>query len=78
MIATETGGKVTAMAVDIRNGGAIDEAIQTIFDAGLLTGLVNKAIGNFKSLSALDRGDRDMIKGAIQATNAKDRQDRTG
>ena len=48
-ITAETGGKVTAMAVDIRNGGAIDEAMQTIFDAGPLTGLVNNAAGNFIS-----------------------------
>ncbi len=48
-LADETGGTVTAMAVDIRNGGAIDEAMQTIFDAGPLTGLVNNAAGNFIS-----------------------------
>lgn len=48
-ISAETGGKVTAMAVDIRNGGAIDEAMQAIFDAGPLTGLVNNAAGNFIS-----------------------------
>lgn len=48
-IAAETGGKVTAMSVDIRNGGAIDEAMQTIFDSGPLTGLVNNAAGNFIS-----------------------------
>lgn len=44
-----TGATVSAMAVDIRNGGAIDEAMQTIFDAGPLTGLVNNAAGNFIS-----------------------------
>jgi NAD(P)-dependent dehydrogenase (short-subunit alcohol dehydrogenase family) len=44
-----TGGTVTPMAVDIRNGGAIDEAMETIFDAGPLTGLVNNAAGNFIS-----------------------------
>ncbi len=44
-----TGGTVTAMAVDIRNGAAIDEAMQTVFDAGPLTGLVNNAAGNFIS-----------------------------
>jgi NAD(P)-dependent dehydrogenase (short-subunit alcohol dehydrogenase family) len=48
-IADATGGKVTAMAVDIRNGGAIDEAMQVIFDGGPLTGLVNNAAGNFIS-----------------------------
>jgi len=44
-----TGGTCTAMAVDIRNGGAIDEAMQAVFDAGPLTGLVNNAAGNFIS-----------------------------
>jgi NAD(P)-dependent dehydrogenase (short-subunit alcohol dehydrogenase family) len=44
-----TGGKVTPMAVDIRNGQAIDEAMQKIFDEAPLTGLVNNAAGNFIS-----------------------------
>ena len=44
-----TGGTCTPMAVDIRNGGAIDEAMQAVFDAGPLTGLVNNAAGNFIS-----------------------------
>ncbi len=44
-----TGGTITPMAVDIRNAGAIDEAMQTIFDQKPLTGLVNNAAGNFIS-----------------------------
>ncbi|WP_448578447.1 SDR family oxidoreductase [Thermaurantiacus sp.] len=44
-----TGGKVTPMAVDIRNAGAIDEAMQAIFDVAPLSGLVNNAAGNFIS-----------------------------
>ena len=44
-----TGGSITPMAVDIRNAGAIDEAMQEIFDHGPLTGLVNNAAGNFIS-----------------------------
>lgn len=44
-----TGGTVRAMAVDIRNAGAIDEAMQAIFDEAPLTGLVNNAAGNFIS-----------------------------
>jgi len=44
-----TGGTCDTMAVDIRNGGAIDEAMQAIFDAAPLTGLVNNAAGNFIS-----------------------------
>ncbi|GGI85619.1 oxidoreductase [Polymorphobacter multimanifer] len=48
-LAEASGSTVTAMPVDIRNGGAIDEAMQAIFDAGPLTGLVNNAAGNFIS-----------------------------
>ena len=44
-----TGGTCETMAVDIRSGGAIDEAMQGIFDSGPLTGLVNNAAGNFIS-----------------------------
>ena len=44
-----TGGTCDTMAVDIRNGAAIDEAMQAVFDAGPLTGLVNNAAGNFIS-----------------------------
>lgn len=46
---SSTGGSCTPMAVDIRNGGAIDEAMETIFETGPLTGLVNNAAGNFIS-----------------------------
>jgi NAD(P)-dependent dehydrogenase (short-subunit alcohol dehydrogenase family) len=45
----KTGGTVTPMAVDIRNAGAIDEAMEEIFATGPLTGLVNNAAGNFIS-----------------------------
>jgi NAD(P)-dependent dehydrogenase (short-subunit alcohol dehydrogenase family) len=48
-IAEATGAKVSAMPVDIRNGGAIDEAMSAIFADGPLTGLVNNAAGNFIS-----------------------------
>ena len=44
-----TGGACTPMAVDIRSGSAIDEAMQAVFDAAPLTGLVNNAAGNFIS-----------------------------
>ncbi len=44
-----TGSTCETMAVDIRSGGAIDEAMQGIFDTGPLTGLVNNAAGNFIS-----------------------------
>jgi NAD(P)-dependent dehydrogenase (short-subunit alcohol dehydrogenase family) len=45
----KSGGIITPMAVDIRNAGAIEEAMQDIFDHGPLTGLVNNAAGNFIS-----------------------------
>jgi NAD(P)-dependent dehydrogenase (short-subunit alcohol dehydrogenase family) len=44
-----TGGRCTPMAVDIRNGGAIDDAMTQIFAGAPLTGLVNNAAGNFIS-----------------------------
>jgi NAD(P)-dependent dehydrogenase (short-subunit alcohol dehydrogenase family) len=44
-----TGGACTTMAVDIRNAGAIDEAMDEIFAQRPLTGLVNNAAGNFIS-----------------------------
>jgi NAD(P)-dependent dehydrogenase (short-subunit alcohol dehydrogenase family) len=44
-----TGGTIVPMAVDIRNAGAIDEAMEEIFASGPLTGLVNNAAGNFIS-----------------------------
>ncbi len=43
------GGKVTARACDIRNAGAVEELVQSIFDEGPLDGLVNNAAGNFIS-----------------------------
>jgi NAD(P)-dependent dehydrogenase (short-subunit alcohol dehydrogenase family) len=48
-LAEASGSTITAMPVDIRNGGAIDEAMGAIFEAGPLTGLVNNAAGNFIS-----------------------------
>ncbi|MEM8827462.1 MAG: SDR family NAD(P)-dependent oxidoreductase, partial [Pseudomonadota bacterium] len=45
----ETGGSCDTMSVDIRNAGAIDEAMEAAFDGGALTGLVNNAAGNFVS-----------------------------
>ncbi len=44
-----TGGTCDAVAVDIRNAGAIDEAMDAAFAGGPLTGLVNNAAGNFIS-----------------------------
>jgi NAD(P)-dependent dehydrogenase (short-subunit alcohol dehydrogenase family) len=45
----KTGGSISTMAVDIRNAGAIDEAVDEIFMGGPLNGLVNNAAGNFIS-----------------------------
>ena len=44
-----TGSVCHVQAVDIRNGGQIDEAMEDIFRSGPLTGLVNNAAGNFIS-----------------------------
>jgi len=48
-LAQATGGTCTPMAVDIRNGAGIDDAMAEVFAAGPLTGLVNNAAGNFIS-----------------------------
>jgi len=43
------GGKVMTYGVDIRDSAAVDHMIQTIFDEGPLTDLINNAAGNFIS-----------------------------
>jgi NAD(P)-dependent dehydrogenase (short-subunit alcohol dehydrogenase family) len=48
-ISGKTGRRVVPQAVDIRNPAQIDEAMEEIFAAGPLTGLVNNAAGNFIS-----------------------------
>jgi len=43
------GGRVATYGVDIRDAGAVDQMIETIFDDGPLTDLINNAAGNFIS-----------------------------
>jgi NAD(P)-dependent dehydrogenase (short-subunit alcohol dehydrogenase family) len=43
------GGTVKGLAVDIRNAEAVDRMVETIWQDGPLTGLVNNAAGNFIS-----------------------------
>ena len=43
------GGKVTSHGVDIRDSAAVDAMIETIFEHGPLTDLINNAAGNFIS-----------------------------
>jgi NAD(P)-dependent dehydrogenase (short-subunit alcohol dehydrogenase family) len=45
----EFGGKVMTHGVDIRDVGAVDNMIETIFAGGPLTDLINNAAGNFIS-----------------------------
>lgn len=45
----KTGGKCDIAAVDIRNAGAIEDAMDAAFDGKPLTGIVNNAAGNFVS-----------------------------
>ena len=45
------GGRVMTHAVDIRDAGAVDHMIETIFAEGPLTDLINTAAGNFISRS---------------------------
>lgn len=41
------GGQVQAFGVDIRDAAAVDAMVETLFEQGGLTGLVNNAAGNF-------------------------------
>jgi NAD(P)-dependent dehydrogenase (short-subunit alcohol dehydrogenase family) len=43
------GGKVMTYGVDIRDSAAVDHMVETIFDEGPLTDLINNAAGNFIS-----------------------------
>jgi len=43
------GGKVMTYGVDIRDAGAVDHMVETIFSGGPLTDLINNAAGNFIS-----------------------------
>lgn len=45
------GGKVMTYGVDIRDAAAVDHMIETIFESGPLTDLINNAAGNFISRS---------------------------
>ena len=43
----ETGGKVTALACDVRDASAIETMMDRIWESGPLDALVNNAAGNF-------------------------------
>ncbi|NVN84450.1 MAG: SDR family oxidoreductase [Rhodopseudomonas sp.] len=45
----EFGGKVMTYGVDIRDSAAVDHMVETIFEGGPLTDLINNAAGNFIS-----------------------------
>ncbi|MCD0419220.1 MAG: SDR family oxidoreductase [Rhodopseudomonas sp.] len=45
------GGKVMTYGVDIRDAAAVDHMVETIFEGGPLTDLINNAAGNFISRS---------------------------
>jgi NAD(P)-dependent dehydrogenase (short-subunit alcohol dehydrogenase family) len=48
----EYGGKVKPYGLDIRDAAAVDAMVDSIFEEGPLTGLVNNAAGNFISPTA--------------------------
>ena len=48
----EHGGSVEAYGLDIRDAAAVDAMVETIFEGGPLTNLVNNAAGNFISPTA--------------------------
>lgn len=45
------GGKVVAHGLDIRDSAGVDHMVETIFEGGPLTDLINNAAGNFVSRS---------------------------
>ena len=45
------GGKVVSHGIDIRDSAGVDHMIETIFESGPLTDLINNAAGNFISRS---------------------------
>ena len=68
--------RIDTFGVDIRNAQAVDEMVQSLFDSGGLTGLVNNAAGNFiaptESLSprAFDAVANIVFHGGFYVTQA--------
>lgn len=52
LMAAHGGGKVHAYGLDIRDAAAVDAMVESIFESGPLTNLVNNAAGNFISPTA--------------------------
>ncbi|MEQ8343965.1 MAG: SDR family oxidoreductase [Sneathiellaceae bacterium] len=75
-MAAATGGKVTAMACDIRVADAVDEMVGEIWRGGPLDALVNNAAGNFISPTedlsprAFDAIANIVLHGTFYMTNA--------
>ncbi len=77
---TETGGKVTALACDVRDAAAVEAMMDAIWAAGPLDALVNNAAGNFiaqthkLSPRAIDAILNTVLHGAAYCTVAAGRR----
>ena len=74
------GGRVETLACDLRNAAAVDEMMDTIWQGGPLTGLVNNAAGNFISRTedltprGFDAVANTVLHGTFYVTHAAGRR----
>lgn len=74
------GGRIEALACDLRNAAAVDEMMETIWQGGPLTGLINNAAGNFISRTedlsprGFDAVANTVLHGTFYVTHAAGRR----
>ena len=74
------GGRVEALACDLRNAAAVDEMMDAIWQGGPLTGLINNAAGNFISRTedlsprGFDAVANTVLHGTFYVTHAAGRR----